>query len=271
MKASQNHHGNRQTLRKPLLVIAAALAAIYLLFTFIAMPVYTRHWQRVEVPDVTNLSGRAAEKLLRKQRLEPVFSEIKFDERMPNGFVVFQNPGGNTVVKRKRHVYLTLSKGKRPILMPKLIGLAERDARFLLAQNQLVLGSVERTFDSYYPAGVVANQSIAPQTEVIAGAAINITVSTGAVGGTVIVPNVVGMTFEEASRYIVEAGMNVGSVRYSETPAEQQDVVVSQTPEPGLHAGAGDSIELVLSITGGEAGVEESTTVDESTVEDAHE
>ena len=271
MKTNRKHSEKRQTLLEPLLVIAATAAALYLIFSFIIMPVYTRHWQRVEVPDVTNLSGRAAEKLLRRQKLEPVFSEIKFDERMPNGFVVFQNPGGNSVVKKKRHVYLTLSKGKRPILMPKLIGLAERDARFLLAQNQLVLGSVEHTFDSYYPAGVVADQSIAPQTEVIAGATINMTVSTGAVGGTVIVPNVVGMTFEEASRYIVESGMSVGSVRYSETPAEQQDLVVSQTPEPGLHAGAGDSIELMLSITGGESGVEESASVDESNIEDAYE
>lgn len=243
---------------KPWLVIAGALLGLYVLTSFVVLPVYTRHWQRVEVPDITNLSGRAAEKLLKKRHLEPVFGEIKFDDRMPNGFVVFQSPAGESVVKKRRNVYLTLSKGKRPVIMPKLVGMNERDARFLLAQNQLALGNVLSSFDAYYPAGVVTDQSVPPQAEIDAGTKVNLGISTGAEGSSVIVPNVVGMTFENASMYIEVAGMSLGNIRYSETPEAVQDVVILQSPEPGLHAAAGDSVDLMLSITPGEAGVEES-------------
>jgi eukaryotic-like serine/threonine-protein kinase len=247
----QRHH-------KPWLVIAGALLGLYVLASFVILPVYTRHWQRIEVPDVTNLSGNAAEKLLKKRHLEPVLGEIKFDDRMPNGFVVFQSPSGESVVKKRRNVYLTLSKGKRPVIMPKLVGMNERDAKFLLTQNQLVLGNVLKSFDSYYPAGVVINQSVPPETEIVAGKTIDINVSTGAEGSSVIVPNVVGMTFENASMYIEVAGMSMGKVRYCEVQEAIPDAVISQSPEPGLHAAAGDSVDLVLSISPGEAGVEES-------------
>lgn len=233
------------------MTVLAAVVGLYLLFTFLIMPIFTRHWQRVEVPDVTNLSGRAAEKILKKSGLKPVVSEIKYDERMPNGFVVFQNPGGHAVVKKNRRVYLTVSKGKRPIVMPKLVGLSERDARFLINQSQLVIGEVQRTFDSYYPAGVVTQQSIPPQTEVTVGDKVDLVISTGAVGGTVIMPNLIGMKFEEASKVVEQAGLSLGIVRYGDMPAAAPDMVVMQSPEPGTAIGAGQPVDLTLSIAGG--------------------
>lgn len=232
---------------KPWVLIFGILIAIYLVLSWLIMPLYTRHWQRVVVPDVTNLSVQAAEKLLKHQNLETIAQDIKFDERMPNGFVVFQSPAPGAVVKKHRHVYLTLSKGKRPINMPNLVGTAERDARFIIDQNQLILGEVAYEFDSYYPTGVVIEQSIAANSEVNTGADIDLVVSRGTEGGSVFVPNVIGKTFDEANMFIQIAKMSLGKVKYTEMPDEPEDVVLMQSPEPGLRAAAGDSVDLVLS------------------------
>ncbi len=231
-------------------VVVGGLILLYVVFTFLLMPLYTRHWQRVEVPDVVNLSGRAAEKLLRNRSLRPIIAEIKFDDRMPNGFVVFQNPGGGAVVKKNRRVYITLSKGKRPIVMPKLVGMSERDAQFLLNQNQLS-AKVVRMFDSYYPTGVVSAQSIPPQTEVIAGSLVELTVSSGSAGGNVLLPNLVGMSFDEASRVLENTGLMIGIVRYGESGDAPMDHVIAQNPAPGVHVPAGSPVELVLNIAEG--------------------
>ncbi|RPH98622.1 MAG: PASTA domain-containing protein [Calditrichaeota bacterium] len=232
---------------KPWVLILGILIGIYLVLSWLIMPIYTRHWQRVIVPDVTNLSVQAAEKLLKRQKLETIAQDIKFDERMPNGFVVFQSPTPGAVVKKHRHVYLTLSKGKRPINMPNLVGTAERDARFTIDQNQLVLGEVKYEFDSYYPTGVVIKQSIAANSEINTGAEVDLVVSQGTEGASVIVPNVVGKTFDEANMFIQIAKMSLGKVRYTEMPDEPDDVVLLQSPEAGLRVAAGDSVDLVLS------------------------
>jgi beta-lactam-binding protein with PASTA domain len=232
---------------KPWVLILGILITIYLVLSWLIMPLYTRHWERVSVPDVTNLSVQAAEKLLKRQKLDTVAQDIKFDERMPNGFVVFQSPAPGTVVKKHRHVYLTLSKGKRPINMPNLVGTAERDARFTIEQHQLVIGEVTYEFDSYYPSGVVIEQSIAANSEINTGADVDIIVSRGSEGGSVIVPNVVGKSFDEANMFIQIAKMSLGKVRYTEMPDEPEDVVLLQSPEAGLRAAAGDSVDLVLS------------------------
>ncbi|MDZ7372019.1 MAG: PASTA domain-containing protein, partial [candidate division KSB1 bacterium] len=71
------------------------------------------------------------------------------------------------------------------------------------------------------------------------------------VGGTVIMPNLIGMKFEEASKVVEQAGLSLGIVRYGDMPAAAPDMVVMQSPEPGTAIGAGQPVDLTLSIAGG--------------------
>ena len=231
----------------PLAIIFGILGILYLLIVFLAMPLYTRHWQQIDVPDVRYLSFSAAEKIIDSHKLEPVKGELKYDDALPAGFVVFQNPGSGMVVKKNRRIYLTVSKGKRPVVVPNVVGMAERDARFTLVQGELDVGEISYEFDSYYPAGVVSEQSIEPDEELEAGSAIDLIVSLGEEPDQIYVPQLVGKPQEQAEILIKKSLLTLGNTSYRETSEGASDVVLYQSLEAGTKAEKGDTLDIVLS------------------------
>ncbi|MBN1561454.1 PASTA domain-containing protein [candidate division KSB1 bacterium] len=210
------------------------------------MPLYTRHWQRVRVPDVTNLSVSAAEKILRHSKLVPARGDIRYDDAIPAGYTIFQNPVANSYVKKGRRIYLISSKGKRPVLVPNLVGTNLRDAQFSIVQNQLTIGKISYEFDGYYPDGVVMAQGVAPETEVMAGSMINLTVSMGETASGLFVPDLYGMSLEKAELYLQKSQLTTGRVSYIESTT-LPNLVVDQSPPAGQRATIGDTIHVTLS------------------------
>jgi len=245
-KKKKRTRGSQNT-RTSILFILAILVGLYCLMTFLVMPLYTRHWQRVHVPDVTNLSLSAAEKIIEHARLVPVRGVAKFDDAIPAGYVSFQNPGGDTFVKKGRRIYLISSKGKRPVTVPDLVGTDLRDARFTLIQSQLELGKISNDFDRYYPEGVVMEQAIEPGTEIMAGSALDITVSLGGESSELFIPDMHGKSLEEAEILLSKAHLVKGTVTYQDSGTSLPNHVISQSVRAGLRAAAGDTVDLVLS------------------------
>jgi beta-lactam-binding protein with PASTA domain len=232
---------------KPLLIIIIVLLALYLIAAYLFMPMYTRHWQRVHVPDVRNLSLAAAQKVVKFAKLEPVIGEVKYDDSIPAGYVSFQNPLEDSYVKKGRRIYLTQSKGRRPVVVPNLIGTNLRDAKFNIAQHQLELGKLAYEFDRYYPEGVVMDQAIAEKTEIMAGSAIDLTISLGEEPDEIFVPNLYGKTLEEAELLMYRALLTKGRVSYSQSDNFDPNVVIFQSLDVGTRAAKGDTINIAIS------------------------
>ncbi len=133
-----------------------------LLMDWIVMPVYTQKGQEAELPDVTEYPFEDAKKLLESKGFKVIKDQEKYDSMYPQGVVISQNPEPYTRVKKGRRVYLTVSAGEKPVLVPNLVGRSEREGSFLLQQMGLLVGKVEYQFDHYYPAGVICGQSIVP-------------------------------------------------------------------------------------------------------------
>ena len=246
MTRTKKSRENTTGLFAPLLIIFVSLVALYALAVFIIMPLYTRHWQRVQVPEVTHMSQTAARKIIASKNLAPVNGELKFDDDVPPGYVSFQNPIGNSFVKKGRRIYLNISKGKRPVFVPKLVGMNLRDAEFMIAQAQLELGVISHDFDRYYPENVVMDQAIDPETEIMAGSVIDITVSLGEEPEEIYVPNLYGKTMEEAELLVKKSLLTMGQVNFRESESDPNQVIF-QSLEVGERAGKGDTVNIVLS------------------------
>ena len=226
----------------------ASLMIFYLLLDFVIMPLYTRQYQSIPVPDVSFISLEEAEKILKKKGLLPIRGAEKFDEQYPAGFVLFQSPLADSPVKKGRRVYLTLSKGRRILQMPKLIGMAERDARFNISEMELSLGTIYYRTDAFYPDGVVCAQSIEPGKGINIGTRVQLTVSLGVEPVVYIVPEVVGKSRGDAERAILKAGLQVGRVSEQATNELLPNTIVSQSLSPGLEVLKGDVVDLVVSV-----------------------
>lgn len=237
-------------LTNPPRILGATIGLFFLLFlscNYLVMPLYTRHWQVIRVPEVTHMSATAAEKLLQKRGLKAIKSDEKYDENYPPGFVLFQNPEPGTPVKKGRRIYLTLGKGLRVFEMPKLTGNSERDAKFILNQHDLKLGEISYRNDDFYPSGVVCAQSLPVGREVGVGEIIDFVVSLGDMPSEFIVPQVTGKTLEEALLSIRKAGLTIGEIEYQENHRLLPNTVLGQSIEPGLQVSMGDTLNLSVS------------------------
>ncbi|MBN1999020.1 PASTA domain-containing protein [candidate division KSB1 bacterium] len=240
--------------REKLLIISRNVAlgvfvfvALFITTDKLVMPMYTRHWQAIVVPDVTYMSQAAAQKILTQNGLKPLKGVEKYDETYPPGFVLFQNPEAGSLVKKGRRVYLTVGKGKMVFEMPNLVGKNERDVMFILDENQLKLGKIDRKMDHYYPENVVIDQSIREGNNVATGQIIDIVVSLGIQPLNYIVPDVVGKSLEEAEEIVYKAGLVLGRKEYQITQKLLPNTILSQNMRPGTSVSRGDSIHVVIS------------------------
>ena len=228
-------------------ILFALILFLYLLMDFLVMPLYTRHWQKIIVPNVTHLSYEAAEKILARVGLKAVKAAEKYDENFPPGFVLFQNPEAESPVKKGRRVYLTVGKGQRVFPMPNFIGEPFRDVKFRLKELKLRLGKIEYEIDEFHPEGGVSDQSIEPKTQVSVGEVVDLTVSLGAKPDRYIVPDLIGKSEDDAKIAIKKAGLTLGEITYQETDRLVPKTVISQSLEAGLEVMQGDTLNIVVS------------------------
>lgn len=235
--------------RQVLLDIGAAVLVVvvlYILIVYLVLPFYTRHWQSISVPNVEGISQRAAEKILEYNKLQSVVDIEKFDNNLPPGFVIFQNPEPNRSVKKKRRIYLVISKGYMKINMPDLIGVPMRDARFTVEKEQIVMGDIEYEFHRYYPENVIIEQSIPPNTEIVVNTKVDLIVSLGNEPENITVPNLTGRHRQEALLKIQKAGLTLGSVNVRETTVFPDETVIGQSMKAGHSAEKGDTLNIIL-------------------------
>ncbi|MDZ7722444.1 MAG: PASTA domain-containing protein [candidate division KSB1 bacterium] len=225
-----------------LVILIAYIAIVYLI-----LPLYTRHWQSISVPHVTGISQRAAEKVLQDKNLEPVKDIEKFDDRVPPGFIVFQNPEPDREVKKKRRIYLVISKGYRTIQMPDLIGIPIRDARFSLQENQLEIGQIEYTFHHLYPENVIIEQSIEPGSDIPVKSKVDLVLSLGSEPETIMVPSLTGNKLEEGLLKIKKAGLVAGHVNIRETTVFPDKTIINQSISSGQIVSRGDTLDITVS------------------------
>ncbi len=230
------------------LYIAAAVLLLYLLFDWAIMPLYTRQYQSIPVPDLTNMPYNLAESRLKSLGLRAIKSEEQYDEQVAPGDVRFQIPEAGTPVKKGRRIYLTVSKGHKILTMPKLTGLSERDAQFALEEAELKQGAVDYRTDEFYPAGVVCAQSVPAGADIRHGTRVDLSVSTGLEPSEFIVPATVGLSLDQALQLIRQAGLTPGTISEQRTGKLLPNTVVSQSLEAGTVVSKADTLDLIISI-----------------------
>jgi beta-lactam-binding protein with PASTA domain/predicted Ser/Thr protein kinase len=193
-------------------------------------------------PAVVGMKVSAAVDTLRGAGLRSTQAEV-FDPLRASGVVVSTDPGTGEAVRKDGSVELRISKGPEYVVVPTVLGLSESDARQALGDAHLTAGDSEKVF-SHEPKGTVTAARPGPGQKVRNGTSVALTVSKGP--EPVSVPEVVGLSREEAERRIRDARLAVAygeAVFHDDVP---EGSVVSQSPADGTLPSAG-TVTLVLS------------------------
>ena len=182
---------------------------------------------QVTVPSVVNKPEQTAIAELARAGLEDDVIRQASDT-VPADVVISQTPQGGTEVDRGSTVRLVVSSGPTAITVPDLAGKTADEARQLLGDLGLTLGTITDVDDPKTPQGQIIDSNPAVGASVSPGSSISVRVGTG----QVVVPNVVGKPLSEAQQLLSNVGLAPEtSFRVSSEVPENR--VLEQDPPSG--------------------------------------
>ncbi|MEX0973478.1 MAG: PASTA domain-containing protein [Solirubrobacterales bacterium] len=162
--------------------------------------------------------------------------------QVESGLVIRSQPSGGTTATRGSTVLLTVSKGQRLAKVPVLVG-TQRSVAVQQIRGRGFSPSVEEE-ESPRPAGEVIRQAPSAGSELPAGSAVSIVVSSGERQARV--PNVIGNERRQAVETLREAGLDPSvSEEETEVPA-QVGRVTDQFPPPGAEVEPGSAVTVTV-------------------------
>lgn len=242
--------GNRP-IRYPLLLLGTivALFLLLLLVDRVIMPVLVHWGEACAVPDLTDLSLKEAESILKRKGLNlQVLAEVH-DPTKPPGTILSQIPHPHTRVREGRIVKITMSKGGETVLVPKLEGVSIRQAELLLIHEGLELGDISWTPSDSFPEDVVIASTPSSGTSVPLEMSVNLKASLGIKPDTVVVPDLLGMNLEESKKILREIGLELGKTKLKVNNDFLPGTILNQHPQPGGRIERGSKINLEVSAT----------------------
>lgn len=197
--------------------------------------------EEVQVPMVTGLTEDQAREEIGAAGLEVGEVTNRNDDTVPAGRVLEQDPGAEDFVSPDTAVDLVISAGKPQVEVPSVVGLPRRDATQALRERGFkVVAQVRDTDDDE---NEVLEQRPLAGTQAAEGATVTIIYSDGPEE----VPDVVGLTQQEAERRILRAGFTPSS-RDDTTSTEPRGQVTDQIPAAGEVADQGATVTYFVSV-----------------------
>ena len=198
--------------------------------------------------DVTGVTQEAAVKMLTNEgfKKENILIEVVNDDTVQEGYVVEQSFTEGTPVSVEAKITLRVSGGAESVQVPDVTGYTDDqactvidEAGFEIAHAYEYSEDVEK---DYVISTTPAAYEMAPK-----GSKVVITVSNGSEKKETSVPNIYGLTKEEAVTSIEGAKLKVGNVseEHHETMPEGQ--VISQSPAANSTIEEGQSVDFVVS------------------------
>lgn len=232
-----------------LAIIVSIFIGLILIFFNWYLPTLTKHGEYISVPKLEGLSIEQTKKILDEKGLRYEISDSTFKADIKPFTVLTQHPLPGSEVKENRRIYLSISALNPPsVSMPNLLDNSQRGAEMQLKSLGLVLGNISTTPN---PNNVVLGQSINGNNikagnAIPKGTKVDLLVGSGRGDIEVEVPNLVGMSLDEAKSVIQSMGLVVGLTIEDPSAKVSDNSVTKQKPtyQTGVKLRSGDMIDI---------------------------
>ncbi|TQN47576.1 serine/threonine-protein kinase [Humibacillus xanthopallidus] len=202
--------------------------------------VVSKGQERYDVPSLVGTKADDLAKALSPLTLTVGERTSAWNEKVPEGEVISQDPKAGTSVKRGVAVSVVVSKGPQPISVPSVVGADAGAASAAITKAGLKAVRADDVNSDTVPTGQVVSQAPA-KGSLFRGDSVTITVSKGPV--MVQVPGVVGRPTAEAEKALTDLGFKV----QKDYPfGKLFDLVRVQSIDGGQQAPKGSTIILTI-------------------------
>ena len=195
-----------------------------------------------KVPNVTNISSYDAESRIENAYLKMVMRE-DYSNSVSSGFVISQEPVSG-VLESGNEVVVTISKGRRPVEVPNVVGQIAASAEQMLIDAKVNIKLGQDDYDEDIPKGSIRSQSPAAKSIIYEGDTVVIVLSKGP--KPVIVPYVSYMNENDATSALQNKRFVV-QVQYQESKLYDKGKVISQNPSAYTTAPRDSTVIILVS------------------------
>ena len=214
-------------------IIALVFFAI-LFVCFQLLGAYTRHGKEYTLPNIEGRQLNELKDMADLDMFEIIVIDSIFTEGKPEGIVLKQDPIADTKVKKGRKIYVIVSSHTGEIIaMPNCTDQSVKMAVQQLAAAGLRIGSL--IFKSGDISNIVVGQKyegkpINTNAKIKRGSSIDLIVEISNDNVTTKMPNILGLTEQEAELVLWSASLNVGTKTYDGKKDNEHSRVVSFDP-----------------------------------------
>ncbi|MFI6679736.1 Stk1 family PASTA domain-containing Ser/Thr kinase [Kribbella sp. NPDC050470] len=202
---------------------------------------------KVQVPDVSGKSSADATAILTDAGLKFAQGPAQASDTVGRGLAISQTPQASTEAETGSTVTVVFSSGPSAFPVPDVLGKSESAARKAIegTKANFKVKDEVKTENSGEKEGTVLAVSPDPSGQYPSGTEFTLTVSSGK--EMVEVPNVVTMTFDDATRALKELGFKVGYDQ-SQDPSKPDQTVLQQSVKGGTQAAKGSLVTLTINM-----------------------
>jgi serine/threonine-protein kinase len=183
--------------------------------------------KEVTVPDLTNKTAAEAKTELEALKLKYERGDDRNDAAVDSGKICGQEPAANATAKEGDTVTIHVSLGKEMAGVPSVIDMSEDVATLTIQEAGFKVGYSDAEY-SDKAANTVIRQNPTSGITAERGSTITITLSRGP--QEIPVPNLIGLTYQEAVDKIQNVGLKIRSENQVTDQVSELDKVITQDP-----------------------------------------
>lgn len=209
---------------------------------------YLLKGKQVVVSDIRGYEVKEAVRICKSRGLYLKERAERFDENIPEGCIISQDPLAGEYVKKGRTVFVTVSRGLKMISVPDLKDESLRQAKIRLSQSLLTVGTEFKVYSKKVPEGYVITQNPVANLSVERNTPVNLLVSLGEREINYIMPDLTKGKFSNVRKELYRSKIMIKKVSYTSVEEVEKDTVVAQEPLAGFKIRKGDSVTLTVNL-----------------------
>lgn len=240
-------------------IILVFIATVFFIwFTLHLISKYTNHGESFPAPDFFGLDEKGMEMLAEEMDVRYVIYDSLYNIKYEPGTIIEQTPRSGHYIKKGRKIYLTIAAyNPEYISLPKLTDVSLRQARIQIEASGLVVGHVvfrPSEFNDLVLEQKIGGEEVEVGKMVPKGTAIDLIVGKVSGGRRTIIPDLSGLTLDNASKVISNRSLSLGAVIFDESVQTKQDSINArvwkQSPPFNKDGGVGlgTSVDLWFSL-----------------------
>lgn len=213
-----------------------------------AMLLFVRSVGESKVPPVVGLEISDAREEIAGADFSTVIEREVHTAEYGEGRVVSQRPVGGRTLRKGRKVLLTVSLGVRESELPQVAGLSLRQAGLALQDGGFAEGGVRRIAHDSIEKGTIIAQDPPGGALGTEGGTVDLLISTGPVSRFAPLPDITGLSVEDAESLLRRRGFTMGARWTRPEPSVRPLTVLDQFPPPGSPVPRGQAVGVTVSI-----------------------